>query len=138
MNLLKNKWFILASCWFGAAIYGLIFRESAGNPAPPFPHFDKWAHALLFFVQFWLLARMWVAAKKDIPYKSLLCLALLMAVATEWAQAAFTHTRQADVWDGVADMVGASVALYLAHHAVRIWARPSAHKSSHHQAPNHE
>lgn len=123
MSLMKNKWFVLAILWFSAAIWGLIFREALPNHAPMFPHFDKLAHCLLFFGQFWLLARAFLAAKKPVPYAVLWCFALVMAMGTEWAQAAFTHSRQADVWDCVADMLGATIALMLAHHAHKIWTR---------------
>ncbi len=126
MNLLKNKWLVLAILWFGLAIYGLIFRQSSPDSAPMFPHFDKVAHCLLFFCQFWLLARACWTAKRRIPYGWLLGWALLMAVGTEWAQATFTTTRTADVWDGVADMVGTLIALGLGHHATQIWTRQSA------------
>lgn len=114
---------MLASLWFGAMIWGLIFREAEPNHAPMFPHFDKVVHFLLFFSQFWLLARAFLTAKKSVPYAILWVAALLMAIGTEWAQAALTHTRQADFWDGIADILGASIALTMAHHAQKIWTR---------------
>lgn len=110
----RNKWLLLAVVWFVAGAYGLIFRETTSADAPPFPHFDKMAHGLLFFVQIWLLCKTYLHENKRIPLVALAIFALICAVASEWAQAAFTFTRQADVWDGVADMVGAMVALYLA------------------------
>lgn len=125
MNILKNKWLIGAILWFGLAIYGLIVRQSSPDHIPMFPHFDKVAHCLLFFCQFWLLARACWTANRQIPYALLTGLALLMAVGTEWAQAAFTTTRTADVWDGVADMFGTLIALRLAYHATQIWTRQS-------------
>lgn len=115
-SLLNNKWLILSIMWFGAGVYALIFREASGNPIPPFPHFDKVAHCLLFFCQIWLLARTWIEAKKRVPEIALLIFALVLAIGSEWAQATFTLTRQADVWDGVADMVGALLALGLARY----------------------
>lgn len=113
MNFPKNKWTLAAIIWLVAGVYGLIFRESTGSNAPPFPHFDKMAHSLLFFVQIWLLCKAHLQANRAIPNRALLIFALVYAGLSEWAQASFTFTRQADFWDGVADMLGASLALYL-------------------------
>lgn len=109
----RNKWLLLAIVWLIASIYGLIFRESTGSQAPPFPHFDKMAHVLIFFVQIWLLCKAYLHENRAIPTQKLYIFALIYAAASEWAQGTFTLTRQADIWDVVADMVGASVALYL-------------------------
>lgn len=108
-----NRWALLAVLWFAAGVYGLIFRE-AGSAPPPWPHFDKIAHCGLFFGQFWLLSKVFRAQGRSIPLLPLWLSALLLAVVSEWAQAAFTLTRSADWLDGVADMLGASAALWLA------------------------
>lgn len=113
MRLPLNKFTALAVLWFFAGIYSLLFRES-GNIAPPFPHFDKFAHFCLFLAQFWLLAKAFIAEKQPVPYFSLWLGALIYALGSEWAQAAFTHTREGSLLDGVADMCGASLALWLA------------------------
>lgn len=110
----RNKWCLLGVVWLVLGVYGLIFREATGAHASPFPHFDKMAHGLLFFVQFSLFCKAYLHEGKRIAYVSLLIFALVCAVLSEWAQSAFTFTRQADVWDGVADMAGAMLALYLA------------------------
>lgn len=110
----RNKWLFLAVAWLTAGVYGLVLREATGSNAPPFPHFDKMAHGLLFFVQIWLLCKAYLHENKAIPSVALLIFALIYAVASEWAQATFTLTRQADVWDGVADMLGAMMALTIA------------------------
>lgn len=120
-NKQQNKWLFFSLLWFAAIIYGLLFHSSAPDSTPPLPHFDKWVHALLFFIQFWFISRACFQANKQIPYIALWCGALGLAVGTEWAQAAFTTTRQADIWDGVADMTGASIALILAYYASEIW-----------------
>lgn len=93
MTLPKNKWLAAALLWLIAGIYSLIFRESNSHTAPPFPHFDKIAHAALF------------------------TFALCYAIASEIAQHLFTQTRQGDPLDALADMIGSSIALYLAYHA---------------------
>lgn len=113
MKLPANKFTLFAAAWFAAGIYALIFRES-GNAPPPFPHFDKAAHFALFFAQIWLLAKAFIHDGLKIPYRGLLAFALLFAAGSEWAQAAFTVTREGSVGDGIADMLGASAALWLA------------------------
>lgn len=112
-----NKFTLLALIWFIAGIYALIFRESGGG-APPFPHFDKVAHFLLFFGQLWLIAKAYISAVRPLPYRSLLVFALLCAVASEVAQALFTQTRQGDWLDAVADLCGSATALWLAHRVI--------------------
>lgn len=109
----RNKWLFFSIIWLIASIYSLIFRESTGGQAPPFPHFDKMAHGLIFFVQIWLLCKAHLHENRAIPTQKLFIFALIYAAASEWAQGAFTLTRQADIWDAFADMLGAIVALYL-------------------------
>lgn len=113
MKLPLNKFTVLAALWLAAGIYSLIFRESAGG-TPPFPHFDKFAHFCLFLAQIWLLAKAFIVEKRPVPYRALLVFALLYALGSEWAQAAFTVTRQGSLLDGLADMCGAASALWLA------------------------
>ena len=117
MTLPKNKWLAAALLWLIAGIYSLIFRESNSRIAPPFPHFDKIAHAALFFAQIWLLAKVWLAERKRPPIAALFTFALCYAIASEIAQHLFTQTRQGDPLDALADMIGSSIALYLAHRA---------------------
>lgn len=113
MTLLRNKFTALAALWFLAAIYSLLLRESTGG-APPFPNFDKVAHFALFFAQFWLLAKAYMADKHPIPYRGLMITAVVFAVASECAQAMFTQTREGSFWDTVADVCGAAAALWFA------------------------
>lgn len=109
-----NKWFVLAVLWWIGGVYALIFRENTGVDLLPFPYFDKYAHVMLFFAQIWLLIKAYLVSSKPIPYKILFIFALICAVLSEWAQAVFTVSRQADFWDGVADMTGTVAALYFA------------------------
>lgn len=117
MNLPRNKFMLLAVLWFAAGVYSLIFRESSSS-APPFPHFDKFAHFCLFLAQFWLLAKAYIVEKKTVPYRGLLLTALVYALGSEWAQAALTATRQGSFGDAAADLAGASLALWLAKQTV--------------------
>ena len=117
MTLPKNKWLTAAILWLIAGIYSLILRESSSHIAPPFPHFDKIAHAALFFAQIWLLAKAWLAERKRPPIAALFAFALCYAIGSEIAQHLLTQTRHGDPLDALADMAGSSIALYLAHHA---------------------
>ena len=117
MTLPKNKWLTAAILWLIAGIYSLILRESSSHIAPPFPHFDKIAHAALFFAQIWLLAKAWLAERKRPPIAALFAFALCYAIGSEIAQHLLTQTRHSDPLDALADMAGSSIALYLARHA---------------------
>lgn len=114
MIFLKNKWFYAALLWFFLGIYALIFRENSGQHSPPFPHFDKLAHALLFFAQIWLAAKIRLSQMRQPPYKTLFIFGLIYALSTELAQHFFTSTRTGDIWDICADLVGIFLALHLA------------------------
>ncbi|MDK4679643.1 VanZ family protein [Kingella negevensis] len=114
MKLPKNKWLVLGVLWFIAGIYSLIFRESTSQTPPPFPHFDKLAHCLLFFAQTWLLAKAWLTESLKVPTRTLFIFGLVYAICSEIAQHLLTKTRQGDPFDALADMIGVSVALYLA------------------------
>lgn len=114
MTLPRNRFTVLALLWLMAGIYALLFREADGG-APPFPHFDKFAHFCLFLAQFWLCAKAFIHENQTIPYRGLLILALLYALGSEMAQALLTSTRQGSFFDGAADLAGAALALWLAH-----------------------
>lgn len=114
MKLPTNQFMALSALWFVAGIYALLFRESGQTP-PPFPHFDKVAHFSLFFAQIWLLAKAFMQAKQDIPYRGLMIFALIYAISSECAQAMFTLTREGTVADGIADILGCLSALWFAH-----------------------
>lgn len=108
-----NKWVLLAICWFIASIYFLFFKTS-GNPVP-IPQFDKICHLGLFFGQFWLLAKACFSANITIPQRLFIITAISWAAASETIQALFT-TRQGDIIDAIADLIGAVLALWLAQH----------------------
>lgn len=113
MKYLKmNKYALLALLWFVISIYSLIFRESS-NELPPFPHFDKIGHFVIFFIQIWLMARATIQSNRAIPYLGLIIFALFYAFGTELGQATFTETRQGSWLDGLADLCGAGIALLM-------------------------
>lgn len=108
-----KPWLPLTLLWFAAAVYALIFRESDGTP-PPFLHADKFVHAALFFGQFWLWAKIYLAEGRRPPRAAAAVAAVFLAVSSEWAQAVFTQTRSGDWADAAADCIGAAAALWLA------------------------
>lgn len=104
-----KKWFwLVALVWFGLSCYGLFWRVPSGS-APAISHVDKVAHGLMFFGQFYLLGTL-VKMNTKAKAVGLWLVALLWAVLSELIQGYFT-VRTMDFWDGVADMVGASVAV---------------------------
>lgn len=109
-----NKWFVWSLLWFAASVYALLLQPASQTP-PPFPHFDKVGHAALFFAQFWLLAKGFFSQQRAIPWRLLLAAAIGWAALSETLQALCTTTRQGDVFDALADLIGTSAALYLAH-----------------------
>ncbi|STZ07248.1 Predicted integral membrane protein [Moraxella caprae] len=109
MTKISVKWLWFAVLlWFGLSCYGLFLRVPSGQ-VPSVSHLDKVAHFAMFFGQFYLLSLLFnINTKTKALY--LWAVALGWAVASELIQGYFT-TRTMDVWDGVADMVGASLAV---------------------------
>ncbi len=121
---LNKQWLILAMAWLGLMIYALLIKPS--SPPVSIAHWDKFGHFGLFFGQIWLLGRSLlgnvVHSSAQAQHKQglttqaiglLLVVALILAISTEVAQGYLTATRTMDFWDGVADMVGATVAVLL-------------------------
>ena len=108
----RNKWLWLSLTWFVAAIYALFFKQGGG--AAPFAHFDKVAHFGLFFGQFWLLSKIFLHRQQTPPWRWLLLAALVWAGLSEYLQATLTPDRHGDVFDTIADVLGAACALWLA------------------------
>ena len=117
MSLPRNKYTLFAALWF-AALWFALLRESGSHTPPPFPHFDKAAHFAAFFAQFWLATRAWNEERRRPPILHLAADAIVLAAATEAAQALFTRTRSADPLDALADLSGTAAALWLAD---KVW-----------------
>lgn len=109
-----NKWFALAFAWFLASVYALLLQPASQTP-PPFAHFDKVAHMALFFAQFWLLAKGFSSQHRPLPLRLLWTGAIIWAALSEILQALCTTTRQGEVFDALADLIGTGLALYLAY-----------------------
>ena len=105
MKLPHNKYTLFAAAWF-VLLWAALLRESGGHTPPPFPHFDK-------------AARAWLEDGRRPPYLPLAAAALLLATATEAAQAWFTAHRSGDLLDALADLAGTALALLLARQVCR-------------------
>lgn len=109
-NSFNKKWAILALLWFALLLYALLLKPT-GN-LPKVANADKIAHFGIFFGQFWLMGRSLVNYPNKIYWTIGILFALFLAVGTEILQG-MTGYRSQEFWDGVADMVGAGVALGL-------------------------
>ena len=112
----KNKYMLFAMIWFLLSVYGLLLRTPSGLVQLPFPHFDKFTHMALFFGQFWLLSKVYLLENRCPPFKIFILMFISWAVISEVLQGTLTQTRSADVFDAVADMVGATLALLVARY----------------------
>lgn len=110
MSKLNKKWAIFALLWFLLLMYALLLKPT-GN-APKIPNADKFGHFGLFFGQFWLIGRSMLALPIKIHWAIGIILALVLAIGSELLQG-LTGYRSMELFDGVADMMGAVVALWL-------------------------
>lgn len=110
MSKLNKKWAIFALLWFLLLMYALLLKPT-GN-TPKIPNADKVAHFGLFFGQFWFVGRSMIALPIKIYWAMGIILALVLAIGSELLQG-LTGYRSMEFFDGVADMVGAVVALWL-------------------------
>lgn len=109
-NKLNKKWAILALLWFALLLYALLLKPT-GN-IPTFAYADKVAHFGIFFGQFWLMGRSLINYPNKFYWIIGILFAFILAIGTEMLQG-MTGYRSMELWDGVADMVGAGVALWL-------------------------
>ncbi len=112
----KNKYMLFAMIWFLLSVYGLLLRTPSGLVQLPFPHFDKFTHMALFFGQFWLLSKAYLAENRYPPFKTFILMFVSWAIVSEILQGTLTQTRSADAFDAVADMIGATLALFVARY----------------------
>lgn len=113
-----NRFFVFSLAWLLLSAYGLFIKPPNTDGLPLFPHFDKFAHFVIFFGQFWLIARFYTNELRSVPIRKWLLIALIWAIASELIQSQLP-SRSADVLDVCADMLGATCALFLAQSVVR-------------------
>jgi VanZ family protein len=110
LKLAENKkisW-LLAIAWTLLIIYGVT---KPGKDLPKlhlFDQADKVVHFLFFFI--WTIF-VWMSGKLSL-YKLIIImfLATLFGFAIEWYQLHYVKGRSFDMWDGIADMIGAVAA----------------------------
>lgn len=106
-----NRWHVLALLWFLMSVYGLFLKAPSTEP-PLFNQMDKVAHFVMFLGQFYSVGKIYQRQSNKQPYSWLLMLAVFWAIFSELIQGYFT-ARTMDVWDGVADTIGALCACFL-------------------------
>lgn len=106
---MKNVWLLVAVLIFGVSCYGLFGRAPA-SPVPDGLGVDKVVHFLMFFGQFYVLGR--ALKPSRLGLLGLWCVALGWALTSELIQGHFT-ARTMDIWDAVADTLGATLAVAL-------------------------
>ncbi|MCB9204562.1 MAG: VanZ family protein [Flavobacteriales bacterium] len=100
---------ILAVCWTAFIVYALT-KEPSSLPRYKWlaiEGVDKVIHAILFAIEAWLVA--W-AFGRDRNWRPILWVLLFCTVlggGLEWVQHQFIEGRTGDVWDLLADSVGA-------------------------------
>lgn len=110
MRPINKKWAILALVWLTLLMYALLLKPTGSTPI--LPNVDKIAHFGLFFGQFWLIARSILACTGKTYWVVGVVLAIMLAVGSKLLQG-LTGYRSMEIWDGVADVLGAMVALSL-------------------------
>ena len=111
----RNKQLFRAAQWIWAAFVFVVHVAPVDTERVSrfdFPFADKWIHGVLFFLlaAISLLAR---DSKREIR-RSILMIALGCAVygaCLEWVQYSFTDERSCDVFDWMADFLGAVTGL---------------------------
>lgn len=122
MSAASKPWLAAAIVWTAAIL--VVNSISVSDPTwqPPFPGADKLTHAFMYAVASYSWRRAIVATRDSVTWKVVGAVALLGAL-DEWHQRSVPG-RSADVFDWVADVVGAWLGVALWH-----WwhARKSAH-----------
>ncbi len=118
----QRVWRLVFVLALAVCVY-LALRPAGDKPAM-FPHIDKLEHALAFAT----LAVLGWWAGWAMPVRLFVGLALF-GIGIEFAQS-FTATRMADVWDALADMAGAALALWVLARRQQVGPSPPAHSRS--------
>jgi VanZ family protein len=107
---LINKKYLLASLVWLITIFVLCTMRSSNTPKIHlFPHADKVVHAGIYFVLSFLLMRAFQRSHKWL----ILIFCIAYGLFIEWYQGTHTQDRSMDVWDAVANSVGALIGIVL-------------------------
>ncbi|UOO91532.1 VanZ family protein [Vitreoscilla stercoraria] len=109
-----NRFVMFAIAWFILTAYGLFVRPPHLDIVPLFLHFDKFVHFSLFFGQFWLIVRAYSAQNRPMPILFWCMIAIVWAIVSELIQSQLP-SRSADVFDALADILGAFCALAIGY-----------------------
>ncbi|MEO8515686.1 MAG: VanZ family protein [Flavobacterium sp.] len=119
--VLKNKAIGLALLWTLLILY-LSLKNPSGEQRFSFANADKIVHFTFYFMFVILWYRyLFLAQKLQKGNKILLVfIAVLLGILVEVAQKYFTTTRQADVWDVVANSLGAFVGILVSNQIYKL------------------
>ncbi len=110
-QLNAQKWLILFWIFFSLVTFFLLV-ELAPKPQK-IPHLDKIQHAVIFIILMLLAAMAWKPHSHWPANKRLAAALILYGASTELLQGIFTITRQASVYDWLADCVGIAIGLLI-------------------------
>lgn len=105
--LLRYRCLPALLCWLLSV--WLLWLKPAGEPSG-LPYGDKIGHFVLFAL--WAASLLYAMPARVAAWRKTLLLCLAWAVVSELGQA-LTATRSAELADALADMAGASLAVYL-------------------------
>lgn len=109
-----NRFVMFAIAWLILTAYGLFVRPPHLEDILLFPHFDKFVHFSLFFGQFWLIVRAYSVQNCHMPILFWSMIAVVWAIISELVQSQLP-SRSADIFDVLADILGAACALAIGH-----------------------
>jgi len=95
-----------------AFIFYLSSQTAVPGPStPPFPHYDKVIHMVMFGVLSLLFFGAWKYEKTSSPYVYAIIFTIMYGVLDEFHQS-FVPGRTPDVFDAVADGIGSLIVLF--------------------------
>ena len=115
-NLLApNKYSFWTAVFWTFLMLFFCFKSPSGEEKVYFPNADKVVH-FTFYVVFVVLWFRYYSFKTSLDFKAkvkLVTTAILLGIAIEIGQHFLTTTRQADVWDVVANTIGSMVGIWV-------------------------
>nr|WP_315262533.1 VanZ family protein [uncultured Flavobacterium sp.] len=111
----KYLLFLVALLWTGIVTY-LCLIQSSDVPVINIPNLDKCIHAFFYFV----FTFVWfLFFRKQLKFESFFkpllisfVFSFVFGIVIEVLQGLVTTTRQADIWDGVANLFGAMLSVF--------------------------
>lgn len=105
----------VALLWTGFIVF-MCLKPTGGEQYISFPNADKVAHFTFYFGFVILWYRYFVYTKSSLFNNkfSLIIISIFFGILIEFAQKIFTTTRQADIWDVVANSSGSLIGFFVA------------------------